>query len=277
MPALERPADLHSLAGLLNQTLRRLRQYRSEPEWVRALLDGVAPLAGVAALFALENDTFRLLGAHRLSLPENLIFSRNAARALDAAAETKDTVVALRTPGEVTSHLSSSDVSERAVLLPILNGARVVAVLFAAGEEAAENPALELLAGVASLALERSANSSLTVQIAPPLQTSAPARKLPYWATLDEEQRRLHLRAHRFARVKVAEMQLFQPDACRAGREQNNVYLFLKKDIDAARESYRDQFLSRPGMEDYLHLELISALAGGDENKLGVDYPGHLG
>jgi hypothetical protein len=280
MPALEIPSELQSFAGLLNETLRRFKQYRSESEWVSTLLDGAASFADVAVLFGIEGDRLCLRGARGIELPEGLAFAMSLGRALDAAVETKDTVVALRTPGEVTSHLSSTNVSDRALLLPVLNGTRVVAVLFASGAIAGQSPALELLAGMASVVLERSANSSAHVQIAPAAATVPPrypAPKLPYWSTLAEEQRRLHLRAQRFARVKTAEMQLFQPDACRAGREQNNIYLFLKKEIDAARESYRDQFLSRPGMEDYLHLELVNTVAGGDENKLGVDYPGHLG
>lgn len=281
MPALEIPTELYSFS-ILNETLRRLKQYRLESEWVSALLDGAAPFANAAALFTLESNQLHLRGAQGLQLPDGLSFALSAARAFGAIVETKDTVVALRTPAEVTSHLSSADASDRAILLPVLNGARVVAILFASTRIAGGSPALELLAGMASLALERSANSAATLQIAPapgpkPPQNSAHSRKLPYWSTLPEEQRRLHIRAQRLARVKVAEMQLFQPDACRAGREQNNVYLFLKKEIDAARESYRDQFLSRPGMEDYLHLELVSTVADGNESKLGEDYPGHLG
>ncbi len=277
MPFSEVHSELHSLAGALNQTLRRLRAYDSQSEWSAALLDGVAPFTEAAALFALGNGQLCLRGVHRFDLPENLTFPLSLGRAFDAVVESKDPVVALRTPREVTPHLCSSDPSERAVLLPVFNATRVVAVLFAAIRQAAESRMLELVAGMASLVLERSSNASASVQISSPLPPAAPSRKLPYWANLDEEQRRLHLRAQRFARVRVAEMQLLNPDACRAGRKQNNVYLFLKKEIDAARESYRNQFLSRPGMEDYLHLELVQIAADGEENKLGVDYPGHLG
>lgn len=290
MPVSEISADLNSIASLLNETLRRLKQYGSEGEWASALLDGAAQFASASALFAVQGDQFRLLDARGLNLPERLLFAKGLARAFDAAVEAKDTVVALRTPGEVTHHLSGSDFSERAVLVPIANGMRTVAILFAVSK-AGSNAMVELLAGMASVVLERSVNATTNVQIAPaapkpsePAPTAAEAapktaaaRKLPYWATLPDEQRQLHVIAHRFARAKVAEMQLYQPDACRAGREQSNVYLFLKKEIDAARESYRDQFLSRPGMEDYLHLELVNNIADGDENKLGVDYPGHLG
>jgi hypothetical protein len=107
-------------------------------------------------------------------------------------------------------------------------------------------------------------------------RTEAPIPALPAWADLDEQQRTLHIRAQRFSRVTIAEMQLFRPEACRAGREQSNLYIFLKGELDKAREIYRKQFMTIPSMVDYLHLELVRTVAGGDELKLGADYPGQL-
>jgi hypothetical protein len=71
-------------------------------------------------------------------------------------------------------------------------------------------------------------------------------------------------------------MQLFKPEACRAGREQSDLYLFLKNEIDKAREIYSRQFRTISSMADYLHLELVRTAAEGDELKLGADYPGQL-
>ena len=99
---------------------------------------------------------------------------------------------------------------------------------------------------------------------------------LPSWADLSQPQRDLHIRAQRFSRVAVAEMQAAKPEACRAGREQGNLYVFLKNEIDKARINYRRQFMTIPYMVDYLHLELIRVAAEGDELKLGADYPGQL-
>ncbi len=110
-----------------------------------------------------------------------------------------------------------------------------------------------------------------------PRVAASPGRSgLPPWADLSEEQRSLHLRAQRFSRVTVAEMQLSRPEACRAGRQQSNLYVFLKQEIDSARNSYRNQFMTIPSMVDYLHLELVSVAAEGDELKMGADYPGQL-
>jgi hypothetical protein len=282
MPAVENPADLSSFADLLNQTLRRLKQYGNESEWTVALLDGVSQFADETALFAVEEGQLRLRGARNFNLSDGFSMPVSLGRAFETAVNTKDPVVALRTPGEVSSHLSGTDLIERAVVIPVLNGERVVAVLFAVTKRGGHSPVLELISGMASLVLERRANSALSVQIstkspAPDLKPATRPNELPVWSRLAEEQRQLHIRAQRFSRVKVAEMELYRAEACRAGRKQNNVYLFLKKEIDTARESYRDQFMAQPGMADYLHLELIRIAADGDENKLGVDYPGHLG
>jgi len=62
-------------------------------------------------------------------------------------------------------------------------------------------------------------------------------------AALREEQD-LHLRAHRFARVRVAEMRLYKSQAVRSGRAQKNLYAALKDEIDPAREAFRRDFTS---------------------------------
>jgi hypothetical protein len=152
----------------------------------------------------------------------------------------------------------------------------VAAILFAAAEAATDAQALELVAGLASCALERRTNAPQQSQIAAAPTPAASRARLPAWADLDETQRQLHVRARRFARVAVAEMQLSKPEACRAGREQSDLYLYLKNEIDKAREIYSRQFRTISSMADYLHLELVHTAAGGDDLKLGAEYPGQL-
>lgn len=272
----------------LNQLLRRFRHYETQSEWIGAVLDGSSQFAAKSALFAVEGGMFRLRGQHNLEIAENVSFSKADAGAFRAAVDSMDHVIALRTPAEVSEPLSSPNPRDRAHLFPILNGARAVAVLFAAGEGDGEldTNGLELMAGMASMALERRSNTALHAQIATahPVAGSEPkppaARdgksKLPEWANLNWEQRSLHSRAQRFSRVTVAEWQLARPEACRGGREQKNLYLFLKNDIEKARETYRKQFMTIPSMVDYLHVELVRTAAEGEELKLGADYPGPL-
>jgi len=87
--------------------------------------------------------------------------------------------------------------------------------------------------------------------------------------------------ALRFARVKIAEIQLYQTDAVRAGRASRDLYGSLKWHIDEAREAYREKFLSNgtsggTKTADYLHAEILHALANDDAALMGPGYPGPL-
>lgn len=321
----------------MNQLLRRFRQYESEGDWVRLVMEGTGAFCRQAALFVLEGDLLRLRAQVNFELPEILSFPPGWAGAFETVCTSKEPVTALRTPTEVTEALSTTNSGERAHLFPITNDSRVAAVLFASDSDDTDVNALELIVGIASSVLERQSNTQLHSQIAifqhpartspessadlsdatpetsgkqfqddgdtpgvlyhrhpterstaaaaggtatleafaPPLPL-ANAGTLPAWADLDEHQRQLHMRAQRFARVTVAEMQLAKPGECRAGREKANFYLFLNKEIDKAREIYRKQFMTISSMVDYLHLELVQTAVEGDDRKLGADYPGQL-
>ena len=87
----------------------------------------------------------------------------------------------------------------------------------------------------------------------------------------------LHMRARRLARVKVAEMRLYQARAVARGRAGRNLYAELRNEIDAARQQFQREFFSAgPSIVDYLHQELVRTLANDDEALLGEDYPGPL-
>jgi hypothetical protein len=85
------------------------------------------------------------------------------------------------------------------------------------------------------------------------------------------------LRAQRFARVRVAEIQLYHAAAMKHGRGERDVYGSLKAQMDAARDAYRENFLTPAnGTADYLHQEFIRTLANDDAALLGPNYPGPL-
>lgn len=263
----------------LNEILRRLRHYSGESEWVSIVLDAAQLFTPEAAVFALKKERLELRGQRGLAIDEAYAVDSPLPHAFAAAVSSCDTTIALRGPGEVGPVLGAAGAAGRAVIAPVMNGTRVVAALFSS--DAMEVEAAELVAGMAGMALERQANTEAALRIAPaaPTQTSAKpsgAATLPPWSRLNETERARHIRAQRFARIRVAEMLLAHPDAARAGREQNNVYLFLRNSIDAARENYRTQFLDSDLGLDYLHLELVRAAAEGQEESLGADYPGAM-
>jgi hypothetical protein len=87
----------------------------------------------------------------------------------------------------------------------------------------------------------------------------------------------MNLRAQRFARVKIAEIQLYQAPAVKAGRAARDLYGSLQAQIDAAREAFRERFLSEgQQVSDYLHAELLRELANDDATLLGPGYPGPM-
>jgi hypothetical protein len=87
----------------------------------------------------------------------------------------------------------------------------------------------------------------------------------------------LPLKAQRFARVRVAQIRLYQSENVKNGRAERDLYTSLKTEIDSAREAFHRDFISRsPTMTDYLHEELVRTLANDDAALLGPDYPGPL-
>lgn len=294
----------------LNQIIRRLSQYETESDWLDAILDAVCIFAPQAAVFSVEGKgQLQLRGSRQLTLPANLSFAASSAAAFADAIESKDTVVVLRAAAEVGAELaleSSGNTPGRCYLLPIHNQNRIAALIFApervdadllpsrlrepapgsslhdsAYPLTADINALELIATAGSAMLERFRKTSDLIGIAalaePVQEKPAPLKPtLPSWADLHETERNLHIRAQRFARTRVAEMQLYKPDLSHKGIERQDLYLYLKPEIDTAREAFRTQFMNVPSMVDYLHLELSSTLAHGNELLLGPDYPGQM-
>lgn len=274
------------LAEQLNQAERRLRQAENRAEWAAALLDAAAPFCDRAIVLAVRSETLQWVDARGLSAGVSERFahwqgSLKAAPALGNAVSAGEPLAASLSPEELSSALVEAlgDAhAARVWLVPIWGQGRVAAVLMADGREAKLDPAgLELAAALAG-APPRSPDWPPLEAPSPPLRApEQPPRALPDWSQLSREDQELHLRAQRFARVQVAEMRLHKAQAVRNGRARGDLYGALRTEIDAARESFRAQFLeSSPTMVDYLHRELVRTLAHEDASLLGKDYPGPL-
>lgn len=91
----------------------------------------------------------------------------------------------------------------------------------------------------------------------------------------DEDERRQHQDARRFARLLVSEIKLYNEPKVLEGRAQGNLYERLKEYVDRSREMYDKRV--KPNITaryDYFHNELVNTLAEGDASKLGEAYPG---
>jgi hypothetical protein len=260
------------LTSKLNQAVRRLRASESEEQWSKAIIDATQGFSDRAALFFLRDGSLELAASRNIPGGNRMAATPlDSAPAFRSAAQSKDTVVALRTKSEMSEPIvrwAGEDTGRKFHLFPIAAKDRIVALLYAdAAEHSVETNGLEILATVAGAVIE---SRTFTTGPRPSLvNIGTPAMSL--------EDQDLRLKAQRFARNQVAEIRLYKSEHVKNGRAGSNLYTSLKAEIDSARETFRRDFLSGPGtMADYLHLELVRTLANDDVQLLGPDYPGPL-
>jgi len=274
--AAERATAARLLMEKLNQTARRLMLAEKQEEWTLALIDAARGSAPRVAVFTCQGEQLRL----ERSYPEiaALDIPPGDAAAIEQVMRTREPLVAVWTPREISpafaEELGAPVDGSRMYAFPLEARGRVIAILYAdgPGHEVDVN-GLELLAGIAASVWERRtpepAPGLVNIGNAPPATSS--------WSHLAPEEQERHLRAQRFARVQVAEWQLYKSEIVREGRSQAAIYGVLKEEIDRARQQFRDRFFAADAtMVDYLHLELIRKLANEKEDLLGPDYPGPL-
>lgn len=312
-----RDAARRELGLQLSQALRVFRRATDGNEWKEAFLDAVQPYCALSALFLVTKDRFSLEGVRGMAgeLETGFDLEFEEAAAFYNALESKDVVVAVRSDSEVSPYVMSlrpDATPGKCFLFPVLVQDVVAALLYLEpGEQPLEVGAVETLVNAAGLALTgiraaRAVQTSSLVNIVSAINPeeggveghnpfvpapvgvatgagdgSQQVAVLPErsfnWDDLTQEQRELHMRAQRFARVQVAEMRLYKDDAVKAGRRDSNIYLRLKPEIDEARERYLAQFLDGQNhMRDYLHGELVETLAIDNPQLMGPDYPGSL-
>jgi len=306
-----------ALAEQLNQAVRRLRKSTDADEVYSVLLDVTAPFAEQAAVFSIHDGQVH---AERMRRPAQIQPGDGAARSLPALTfpiaqgaafstvlETRDPVVAMSTPAEVSPGLVGlfdHKPDERVYLFPLAVGDTVAGIFYAATRVQA--PLVEMLAEVTGLRLQALAEVPVVAAVAAGAATPAPMpaatlvtianhvggkpepvavknaepqqpRQHKEWFDLSRVEQQQHLAAQRFARVLVAEMRLATPERFRAGRATGNIYGALKQPMEDARQKFREIHMSvSPTMVDYLHLEMVRSLADDDPNNLGPEYPGPL-
>jgi hypothetical protein len=289
------------LSERLNQSLRRLELADTAEAWVSALMDGAHEFAATAILFRVQETKFqfeagRMEGGEAPEALRTLEFPRAESPAMASVLEMQDTVIAMRTASELSLplvQLLGEDAAQRVGLFPVWLGRasrdrHVIAILYAESSGAPlDVNVLEALTSAAGAVQEcRVLAAKLTtasrpgglMNIAPAAAAAAaaPAAPDPEWAVLSVEQQEAHLKAQRFARVRVAEMRLYLAAAVRTGRQNQNLYLSLRGEMDRGRAEFAHQFMNTPGMVDYFHREVVRTLANDNPVLLGPEYPGAL-
>jgi hypothetical protein len=91
--------------------------------------------------------------------------------------------------------------------------------------------------------------------------------------SLPQEQQEMHRRANRVAKVSMQDIQMLKPDQVKLGREQHDLCIRLKGEIEKARKEYERRFGPILGHGvDYFYHWMVEVLAAGDSEALG-EYP----
>jgi hypothetical protein len=90
---------------------------------------------------------------------------------------------------------------------------------------------------------------------------------------LSPEEQELHRRANRVAKVSMQDIKMLHPEQVRLGRQNKDICIRLKDDIEKAHREYDRSF--KPIMDhpvDYFYRWMVEILADGDAHALG-EYP----
>jgi len=114
----------------------------------------------------------------------------------------------------------------------------------------------------------------------PPVETELHVTEVPSVSgaefdinQLTPEEQELHRRANRVAKVSMQDIKMLRPEQVRLGRENRDICIRLKDDIEKAHREYDRRF--KPIMDhpvDYFYRWMVEILADGDSSALG-EYP----
>jgi len=103
----------------------------------------------------------------------------------------------------------------------------------------------------------------------------APPEAAPIFSldALPPEEQELHRRAYRVAKVSMQDIKMLRPEDVRAGRDNKDICIRLRDDIEKAHKEYDRRFQSiQDHPVDYFYDWMVEILAGGDPQALG-EYP----
>ncbi len=247
----------------------------------RALRDNLAPLQRTAD--ELHQAYADLVAACSSSRPSNalpaMLRAQTAASALAAGLSVLSNFVAvalnprdnLYSDDLPLSKASAVAVEEPANIpeAPQLDDAAPTAIA-----EDAESEWAEAAEEVQEIPVSKPIHSPATAP--PPIATAEPpATAVPAFdvASLTPDLQDLHRRANRVAKVAMQDIKLLRPKDVRLGRENKDICIRLRSDLDKARKEYDRRFRAiQDHPVDYFQRWMVEILAGGDVAALG-EYP----
>ncbi len=112
------------------------------------------------------------------------------------------------------------------------------------------------------------------IAVEPPLEIELPEPESGFsLASLPADEQELHRRAYRVAKVSMQDIKLLRPEDVRAGRENRDLCIRLRDDIEKAHKEYDRRFQAiQSHPVDYFYDWMVEILAGGNPEALGA-YP----
>jgi len=102
---------------------------------------------------------------------------------------------------------------------------------------------------------------------------AAPAPATDAFASFSPEDADVHRKAHRFARLLVDEIKLYNQVKVAEGRRNKDLYDRLKEDIEKSRATYQKRYGSTvAGGADYFTQEVVRSLAEDDRSIMGANF-----
>lgn len=98
-----------------------------------------------------------------------------------------------------------------------------------------------------------------------------PPQAPPMVVPRSPEDERKHEEARRFARLLVSEIRLYNEQVVQDGKQNRDIYLRLREDIDRSREMFEQRVSAEVrAQNNYFYDELVRILADGDPDALGL-------
>jgi len=140
-----------------------------------------------------------------------------------------------------------------------------------------ERPAVDDFAPEPAMHAQQETQPGTNAEGVPVLVTvadsSEPAKPFFDVAKLPEEERELHKRAYRVAKVSMQDIVMLHPEDIRLGRENKDLCFRLRDDIEKAHREYGRRFQSIYNHPvDYFYDWMVEILAAGNAEALG-EYP----
>ena len=275
---LLRAVSIIQHAGIPLKERQKSLELALEEAVSRALRDNLAPLQRTAD--ELHQAYSDLVAACSSTRPSNalpaMLRAQTAASALAAGLSVLSNFVAVAlNPRDslYSDDLPVSKASAVAVQPAISEAPQVPHVDDAAIAEDAESEWAEAAEEVQHIPVKAPKHSPASAP--PPIATAEPPAAVPAFdvATLSPDLQDLHRRANRVAKVAMQDIKLLRPKDVRLGRENKDICIRLRSDLDKARKEYDRRFRAiQDHPVDYFQRWMVEILAGGDIGALG-EYP----